>query len=101
MEVLGYSKKEIVHKNYLSLKYEGTETSLMILNQNQNFLEIFLEKYKQNFGFVLENRKIIIDYIRVRSEAFLSSSDQDEDISCLLKIKFPSFFIFILKKKRF
>lgn len=54
---------------FLNLRYEGTETALMVLrDKNQwNFVEKFHKLHQIEFGFKFENKSIIIDDIRVRA----------------------------------
>lgn len=53
------------------MRFDGTDTALMILQQEGDaddaFLKRFKEQYKSEFGFVLENKEIIIDDIKVCS----------------------------------
>lgn len=73
--------ENIILEPFLHLRYDGTDCGLMCSPRkitksttvNDNFLEIygdfnvtFIERYKTEFGFVLQNRKIIVDDIRVR-----------------------------------
>ncbi|OQR91721.1 5-oxoprolinase [Achlya hypogyna] len=64
---------------YLNLRYEGTDTALMtrclVTDRSRpiaeslvafDFEAAFLEKYQQEFGFLLSQRAILIDDIRVR-----------------------------------
>lgn len=73
----GFSEIELIP--FLHLRYEGTDCALMcspskdLENTNElsipgygNFESTFLKRYRTEFGFVLQNRKIIVDDIRVR-----------------------------------
>ncbi|KXJ77397.1 5-oxoprolinase [Aedes albopictus] len=74
----GFQEDNIVLEPYLHLRYEGTDCALMcapdkVINNQDNYIytygdfeKTFFERYKSEFGFVLENRKIIVDDIRVR-----------------------------------
>lgn len=66
----GFLKEDIEHLNYLNLRYNGTDTALMIKQESgKSFDELFIECYKREFGFFLKDRDILIDNIRVRSIA--------------------------------
>ena len=55
-------------EKYLSLRYEGTSTNLMILvqsNSGKSVLQSFLDKHQREYGFSL-NAPILVDDIRVR-----------------------------------
>ena len=53
----------------MNLRYEGTDTSIMVnsWHQQEGFLENFYKNHKREFGFILEDRSILIDNIRVQS----------------------------------
>jgi len=65
---------------FLHLRYEGTDGALMVapatgkkssasnplLAAYGDFNATFLERYRTEFGFVLQNRRIIVDDIRIR-----------------------------------
>lgn len=65
----GFHDSQIVFEKYLNLRYEGTETSLMIMEQDGkcDFERWFTEAHKREFGFAFTDKKIIVDDIRVRA----------------------------------
>lgn len=67
----GFADSDITFEKYLNLRYEGTETSLMVLqtteNDSWNFEETFSQLHKREFGFSFTNKSIIVDDIRVRA----------------------------------
>jgi 5-oxoprolinase (ATP-hydrolysing) len=64
----GYEENNIVVEEYLNMRYEGTDNAIMIAKSNEStFEEDFLALYKREFGFVLQNRAILIDDYRVRA----------------------------------
>ncbi|GAV47860.1 hypothetical protein ZYGR_0I01560 [Zygosaccharomyces rouxii] len=65
----GFDGSHIVYEKYLNLRYEGTETSLMILeeNENWNFEQWFADSHKREFGFAFSDKNIIVDDVRVRA----------------------------------
>ncbi|MBT5795227.1 MAG: 5-oxoprolinase, partial [Deltaproteobacteria bacterium] len=97
--VQGYKTEQIEIKRYLNLRYQGTDTALMIpeadsvsnydteiancelgisestpeLQKNAekfpDFVSIFRETYRREFGFELTGREIIVDDLRVRAVA--------------------------------
>ncbi|TKY89552.1 hypothetical protein EX895_001337 [Sporisorium graminicola] len=69
LEAQGFRAERIELQTLLNLRYEGTDTSLMTLQPSDgswDFERVFVDKYKQEFGFVLEDKNIIVDDIRVR-----------------------------------
>ncbi|KAG8873489.1 hypothetical protein FRB97_006720 [Tulasnella sp. 331] len=67
-------------ERYLNMRWEGTDTALMILGsersgsgeksnaeeQKEDFETEFKRAYKEEFGFLLEGKKITVDDIKVR-----------------------------------
>lgn len=79
LEEQGFRKIEL--QPFLHLRYEGTDGALMcspsaaprghdsstsMLATYGDFYATFLERYRTEFGFVLQNRRIIVDDIRIR-----------------------------------
>lgn len=64
----GFKNSEIRYDIYLNLRYDRTNCALMILKESTSwdFETPFIRKYKQEFGFDIKDRDIIIDDIRVR-----------------------------------
>ena len=67
----GFNDDTIKHTTYLSLRYNGSETSFMISKspeeEGKSFKELFEAVHKREFGFVQSNRALLIETIRVRS----------------------------------
>lgn len=67
----GFTNIKLHH--FLHLRYEGTDCALMCSpskEHSSNWLDsyknAFLHRYRTEFGFVLHNRRIIVDDVRVR-----------------------------------
>lgn len=72
--------EHIVLEAFLHLRYEATDTALMVspsatvidssiavlVPQYGDFFNKFLERYRSEFGFVIGGRRVIVDDIRVR-----------------------------------
>jgi len=69
----GYSKDEIVVERYINLRYQGTDTSVMIQEPDASdgnhlpYACAFRAHYRREFGFELEGRDLLIDDYRVRA----------------------------------
>ncbi|KAL3238018.1 5-oxoprolinase RNJ42_00351 [Nakaseomyces bracarensis] len=65
----GFSTNKIDHDYYLNMRYEGTETSIMIrqIDETREFHKWFTEIHQRQFGFHFDSKAILIDDIRVRS----------------------------------
>lgn len=64
----GISGKAIQSLHYLNLRYQGTDTPMMIEQPSDNdFIQAFTTAYQREFGFKLSGRDILVDDLRVRS----------------------------------
>jgi 5-oxoprolinase (ATP-hydrolysing) len=63
----GFPQARIKTEVILNLRYQGTDTSMMIVKPEDSwdFSSSFLDKYKAEFGFTLD-RDLVVDDIRVR-----------------------------------
>lgn len=65
----GFEENQLRHEIYLNMRYEGSDTSLMILKPDDgDFTSAFVERHRREFNFTFE-RPIIIDDVRVRTVA--------------------------------
>lgn len=77
LEEQGFRRIEL--QPFLHLRYDGTDGALMcapgtpqqptespLIAAYGDFNSTFLERYRNEFGFVLQNRRIIVDDIRIR-----------------------------------
>lgn len=70
----GFSEEDIVHEEYLNMRYRGTESALMVVRPGAHefdgnetaFGKSFVRQHEQEFGFTLPDRDIIVDDVRVR-----------------------------------
>lgn len=64
----GFSSKQIRTTRYLNLRYQGTDTALMIPEpEDGDFAAAFQGSYRREFGFDLKDRAVLVDDLRVRS----------------------------------
>lgn len=71
----GFEEEDIVHEEYLNMRYRGTESALMIVRPEKGefgdggeeaFGKAFVRQHEQEFGFTLPDRDVIVDDVRVR-----------------------------------
>ncbi|RDW93933.1 uncharacterized protein DSM5745_01255 [Aspergillus mulundensis] len=65
----GFSEEQVRHEYFLNMRYQGSNTALMIEGQPgklADFGNAFTSRHKQEFGFT-QPRDIVIDDVRVRS----------------------------------
>lgn len=68
LEDQGFSREKIETTSYLNLRYQGTDTALMIATPDDGNYDLALAAaYRREFGFNLEKRDIIVDDLRVRT----------------------------------
>src|SRR5271170_3169435 len=68
LEKEGFDDDNIRHELYLNMRYQGTDTSLMMIKPDKDwdFGKAFVERHHQEFGFTLPDRDVLVDDIRVR-----------------------------------
>lgn len=83
--------QEVFLETYLHLRYHGTDCALMVSPEQEiseksfaienfgDFYTSFLKRYQKEFGFTLNQRKIIVDDIRVRGSG-KTSTPEERDI---------------------
>lgn len=65
----GFTEDKLRHEIFLNMRYEGSDTSLMILKPfDGDFASAFVERHQREFNFTFE-RPILVDDIRVRTIA--------------------------------
>ena len=72
----GFEDSNIYIERYLNMRFDGTDNAIMVLAPSANegcgiqdqtdFETAFKRSYKGEFGFLLENKAIIVDDIKVR-----------------------------------
>ncbi|KAL6987567.1 5-oxoprolinase, variant 2 [Sarracenia purpurea var. burkii] len=64
----GFKQENITTETYLNMRYEGTDTAIMVRRQinKGDYAAEFVKLFQQEYGFKLQNRNILICDIRVR-----------------------------------
>ncbi|CAK9874903.1 unnamed protein product [Sphagnum jensenii] len=63
----GFKKEEISTEVFLNLRYEGTDTAMMIKDPDDgNYATAFVRQFRQEYGFELQRKAILISDVRVR-----------------------------------
>ncbi|KAJ4972148.1 hypothetical protein NE237_005247 [Protea cynaroides] len=68
----GFSDENVTTETYLNLRYEGTDTAIMVKkSKTEDGLESdyaveFVKMFQKEYGFKLQNRNILINDVRVR-----------------------------------
>lgn len=80
LSVQGFKAKDVRVERFLDLKYNGTETTIMIQgsksDSSDEFKEKFVKIHAQEFGFTLE-RKVLVENVRVRAVAQTNGENSD------------------------
>jgi len=69
----GFPEDLISVEYFLHMRYRGTDCALMCPMETTDtpekllFGEVFVQRYKREFGFLLQNRSIVVDDVRVRA----------------------------------
>jgi 5-oxoprolinase (ATP-hydrolysing) len=86
----GFPTKSLRVERYLNCRYQGSTTQLMIEQPaDYDFAKAFIQEHKEQFGFTLVDRPIVVDDVRVRcigvSESRPSVSPQRAMKAALLR----------------
>ena len=70
LESQGFEGNRIHVERMLNMRFEGTDTALMVLptpqdGEGEDFEKAFKRVYRSEFGFLLETKSIIVDDIKV------------------------------------
>ena len=67
LKAQGFTDQQISLEPFLNMRYKGTDCALMVSGVGgQDFMDAFLDRYRTEFGFVLQDREVFVDDIRVR-----------------------------------
>ena len=80
----GFQLAQLKHELYLNMRYQGSDTALMILKGDTwDFVADFTTLHRREFGFILE-KTILVDDVRVRSIAS-SGVNSEPNLSAQMK----------------
>lgn len=90
LEEQGFTESQISYELFLNCRYQGTDSTLMISKplESWDFKQSFFDKHKQEFGFIFENKDIIIDDIRIRASGKSFQSKEPSVDAQLKELKF-------------
>ena len=74
VEEEGFARDVIETELYLNMRFEGTDAPMMVKepsksNPSRSFMDEFRDRFRAEYGFVMENREAIVDDVRVRGVA--------------------------------
>ncbi|KAI1774280.1 Hydantoinase B/oxoprolinase-domain-containing protein [Hypoxylon cercidicola] len=83
----GFRLDQLRHNLYLNMKYEGSDTTFMILKPQEtwDFGTAFKERHRREFNFSLD-RPILIDDIRVRTVAASQETKEKSPLQQLAEV---------------
>jgi 5-oxoprolinase (ATP-hydrolysing) len=77
----GFQTENLQYERYLNMRYQGTNTSLMILEPaDGDFEEAFLKRHLVEFSFTVPGRPILIDDVRVRGMAVDAKIEEERNL---------------------
>lgn len=70
----GFEGKRVHVERMLNMRFDGTDTALMVLpssldnneEEKEDFMSAFRKAYKEEFGFLLDTKNVIVDDVKVR-----------------------------------
>ena len=69
----GFEGGRVHIERMLNMRFDGTDTALMVVAKGEDFESAFKKEYKTQFGFLLDTKHIIVDDIKVCCLFFLRS----------------------------
>jgi len=77
----GIKPRFIQYENYASLRYEGSDTNISVLQPRDNdFVKAFVDQHRREFAFELAGRPIVVDTIRVRGTGNMDMAEVKESL---------------------
>ncbi|KAJ9397496.1 hypothetical protein DTO282F9_5501 [Paecilomyces variotii] len=74
----GFDESSLHYERYLNMRYQGTDTSMMIMEpENGDFEQSFLANHLREFTFTVPGRPILVDDLRIRGIANDGTSIQN------------------------
>lgn len=84
----GFEREQIYCEYFLNMRYDRTDCAQMCSSSPKDakensprmgdFLKVFVENYRREFGFTLPERKIIVDDLRVRGVGKIGIKDDTQ-----------------------
>jgi 5-oxoprolinase (ATP-hydrolysing) len=65
----GFEGERVAVERALNMRFDGTDTALMVVpepDEHEDFAAAFLRAYKHEFGFLLAEKGIVVDDLKVR-----------------------------------
>ncbi|KAI0056023.1 hypothetical protein BV25DRAFT_1995888 [Artomyces pyxidatus] len=65
----GFAPERIQVERMLNMRFDGTDTALMVLptaDEAEDFERAFKRAYKAEFGFLLDEKRVVVDDVKVR-----------------------------------
>ncbi|KAI3002587.1 hypothetical protein CBS147346_5813 [Aspergillus niger] len=89
----GISNGDISYQRYLNMRYQGTETAIMVLEPaDGDFKEEFKRMHLREFAFLSpDERPIIVDDVRVRGVGTCNALERSDGQRLGQKLKYASF----------
>lgn len=83
----GFIDSQLRHEVFLNMRYEGSDTSLMILQPSDgDFASAFIKRHRREFNFTFE-RAILVDDVRVRTIASANTLSEKSPLQQLKAVK--------------
>jgi len=83
LKASGFDEQYILCEPYLDLRYEGTDTVIRTLKPfDGDYAKEFEKEYKREYGFIVPDRKLRVDNIRVRMIGTTENIKRNKIESC-------------------
>lgn len=86
LEKQGFGKENIEIEAYLNLRYQGTESGIMVPKEQQGFLKTFQTMHMREFGFLFDDKAVLVDDVRIRASGKVKQRSDEPVDDQILKL---------------
>lgn len=82
----GFKKENIEIEAYLNMRYQGTESAIMVPKESDGFLKTFQSMHLREFGFLFDDKNISVDDVRIRASGKVETRKEKTVDEQILKL---------------
>lgn len=82
----GFKSENIEVEAYLNLRYQGTESAIMVPREAQGFLKTFQAMHLREFGFLFDDKLVVVDDVRIRASGKVKQRSDESVDEQILKL---------------
>lgn len=82
----GFKTENIEIEAFLNLRYQGTESGIMVPKKDDGFLKTFQAMHLREFGFLFDDKTIFVDDVRIRASGKVMNRTEVQIDDQILKL---------------